>query len=414
MKLSTLFARAEEPSIVSVATECCGLHLVRRGTRYQCLCPNPYHHDKHMGSFSINESSKFWGCFACDLGQHQGNISLVSEICGVSKVDAAINIGLTFGLISQDEALELSQTGEPPPKQLPAPSIACKPQIKRKSPKELDLVYRSFIEAAPAMLSSQRQRLMTERCLCERDMEDFFLLPPKSQAFWTKFKTRLAQNGVAGTLNEILVGIPGFMRHRNSGRWSFVGRAGTLCLVARNLNGYIIGFQMRQGSKGCKYISFSAGSVDQEVYEGYCSSGVLIGVERPRSNRCRKVIAITEGKFKALALAKTGATAISIAGVGNWRYAIGSIRDILLEQPDACFCIYYDADLKINPVVARQAKDLALALQKKFNRPVYFADWPLELGKGIDDLYNSGNAKEHLHYYPAGKYLESPFFKGEQ
>lgn len=414
MDMYTLFARAEEPDIVAVATNCCGIRLTRQGTRHQCLCPNPYHHDKHMGSFSINAATKFWGCFACDLGQHCGNVSLVSTLNNVSRLEAAVDICVTFGLISQGEAAELLRS---PQKRdcfvRNTVSGYTRPEhVKERKPVEvLDAVYRSFIEAAPAMRQEQKASLMAERNLTPEDMEDFFLLPPKTQAFWANFKKKLAKNGQTGTLNDILTGVPGFMRYAKSHRWSFVGRAGCLCLVSRNVSGQILGFQMRTNRADAKYIGFSSGSADDIIYDSCCSFGVLVDVLPPRG-RESNVIAVTEGKFKGLTLSKMGVWSISVAGVGNWKHVIPAIRSVrnTTGAKKTSFLICFDADLKQNQAVAKNAKDLALFLMKEFaDSNVYFADWDIADGKGIDDVVNAGNTKK-LRRYPAEKYLQNPFF----
>lgn len=420
MDLRTLFELAEGPDIVAVATGCCNLRLTRRGPRYQCLCPNPYHHDKHIGSFSINASTKCWGCFACDLGQHRGNVSLVSTLQNVSRLAAAVDICLTFSLITQEEATALLADGSGKrvshrhysyAYNTPTHIVKCKPA------EELDVVYRSFIEAAPDMGSIQRENLMIQRNLTPEDMNDFFVLPPKSQVFWASFKKRLAENGQTGTLNDILTGVPGFMRYAKSHRWSFVGRAGCLCLITRNVSGQIIGFQMRlpDGSEA-KYIGFSSGSVDDKIYDTCCSSGVLVDVISPEKQS--RVIALTEGKFKAKTLAKMGVWAISVAGVGNWRYMLPSIHSVhekassyQANRHKISFMVCFDADLKQNQAVAKNAKDLAETLMSAFpDANVYFADWDLADGKGIDDVVNAGNASR-LRRYPASEYLKNPFFQ---
>lgn len=416
MRLSDLFAKVEDLSIVDVATNCCGLRLVQRGARYECLCPNPHHHDKHMGSFSIKPSGKYWGCFACDMGQHQGNASLVAELRGLTKVDAAIEIGLCFGLITQTEANQISSIDKTRGERgyrdiLVRTSAPSDGQAKRKDADTLHLVYKSFVEAAVPMTREQKIALLTERHLERDDLKDFFLLPSKSQAFWVAFKKRLAKNGLTGTLNDILTGVPGFMRYKSNHRWSFVGRAGCLCLIYRDILGRIVGFQMRRSNdQGPKYIVFSSASVNTEVYDSYCSAGVLVDIIPP----CGKMstqIGITEGKFKGIALSKMGMWGVSIAGVGGWRHATKSLKDICgaIAPSRPTFNICYDADLKANQAVAKNAKGLAKMLQESFHSQVYFADWDLQYGKGIDDLMNAGFG-HLLHYYPADQYLQKDFF----
>lgn len=406
MDLQALFESVESLNIVDVATSVCGLALTRRGARYECLCPNPYHHDRHLGSFSIRADGNIWGCFACDLGQHSGNAALVAQVKGISKVEAAVEIGLAFGILSQGEAAELVQDWQSRRREpkLYRPLPAPKPKIERRTPEHLDAVYRSFIQAASFPQESQKA-LMEQRRLDQADMEDFFLLPPKAPAFWASFKSRLAANGLTGTLNDILTGVPGFMRYRKGHRWSFVGKPGCLCLVARSVKDLIVGIQMRRSDSGSgpKYICFSSGSVDDEVFDLYCSSGVLIDVIPPKIGPT-SVIAITEGKFKAITLAKQGMWAISVSGVANWRYTAGPVRDVLAQVSDPVVLVFYDADMATNRAVANSEAQLTRMLHSKFNVPIFIASWPLELGKGIDDLVNAGYG-DRVRYSEASEYL---------
>lgn len=43
-----------------------GINYIKQGDEIKCLCPNPSHHDKHIGSFSFNLTKGVGRCFACD------------------------------------------------------------------------------------------------------------------------------------------------------------------------------------------------------------------------------------------------------------------------------------------------------------------------------------------------------------
>lgn len=50
-------------SIVDVVTQDLGVTLHRRGAEYEGLCP--FHEDRHLGSFKVNESKNIATCFSC-------------------------------------------------------------------------------------------------------------------------------------------------------------------------------------------------------------------------------------------------------------------------------------------------------------------------------------------------------------
>lgn len=414
MTLKELIKLVEELDIIEVAQTCLGLTFVRQGVRYECLCPNPYHHDKHIGNFSIRRDTKMWGCFACDLGQHRGNISLVASVTGRSFSEAAVEIGEAFGLISSADGSALlsganiKKVGYVPKPQGEQPSYI----TNKKSVQELDKVYRSFVQACPPMTQTQKERLMKERFLSESDLRDFFLIPAKTPEFWASFKKALAANGLSGSLSEILTGVPGFFCYKSNRRWSFQGTEGELGLISRNANDLICGFQIRRNnvSRGPKYVCFSSGSLDFERYENICSSGILVGVEKPRGPVKHNIIAITEGKFKAIALSKMGYWAVAVSGVGSWKRVIPVVAGIIKRHvPNPTFVIAFDMDMKVNPAVSKHAKALSHCLSDTFHCKVMFADWDLALGKGIDDMVNNGH-KDCLKFFPAKDYLENTFF----
>lgn len=421
MTLNDVFLRAEEIPIEDVASTACGLKLQLTGGRYQCLCPNPAHNDKHMGSFSINPHNRYWGCFACDLGKHRGNVSLVSKINNISMVEAALLIAETYHIISASEAQEfMAKYKTAPPKKLPTPVILAKPSTNRKPIEHLDKVYRCFIAAAPEMTDAQKEDLKTKRFLSDSDLAGFFLLPSKTSAFWKQFQAELKNAGLGDDLTAILTGVPGFYQYKSSSGWTFCGSAGELCLISHNEDGLIRGFQIRRNTteKGSRYISFSSGSISPDKFKNGCSSGVLIDVIPPIGKKRSSIIAFTEGKFKAIALAKMGVWAVSIPGVGNYRHGVAAAEDIIKKNhiKNPTYLICYDMDMKQNYSVAKNARQLCAFLQDlnmrlgKGSDCVYFGEWDEECGKGIDDVINNGHG-DKLEHVKAKTFLKRPFFQ---
>lgn len=420
--LNDVFQMAEELPIEDIAVTICGLKLQRVGGRYQCLCPNPDHNDKHLGSFSINPHNKYWGCFACDLGKHRGNVSLVARICNISFVDAALKIADTYHLISASELQRFEKSKDSYKKKtckVINTTIAVREYPKRKL-EYLDQVYRCFIASAPKMTIEQAEKLKKERFLEDSDLKDFFFLPSKTTTFWKNFREELKNAGIGDDLTSILTGVPGFYQYNSNGGWSFCGSAGDLCLISRTVEGLIRGFQIRRNTKekGNRYISFSSGSIDEKKFHNGCSSGVLIDIIPPIGKKRSSIIAFTEGKFKAITLAKMGIWAINIPGVGNWKYGIAAAQRIIEvhEIKNPTFLICYDMDMKSKPDVAKCAKHLSNGLTelsfKLSENPeqIFFGEWDEQYGKGIDDVVNNGFI-DKLEHVKAKTFLKRPFFK---
>lgn len=421
--LNDVFQKAEELPIEDVAATICGLKLQQVGGRYQCLCPNPGHNDRHLGSFSINPHNKYWGCFACDLGKHRGNVSLVARICNISFPEAALKIADVYHLISSAE-LEAFQANKDLYKKkkyaIVQPQMIVSANTKRKNLEHLDQVYRCFIAVSPQMTEERTETLKKERFLDDSDLSGFFILPSKTPTFWKAFREELKNAGLGEDLTAILTGVPGFYQYNSNGGWTFCGSAGDLCLISHSVDGLIRGFQIRRNTENKKdrYISFSSGSIDDKKFHNGCSSGVLIDVMPPIGKKKSSIIAFTEGKFKAITLAKMGIWAINIPGVGNWRYGILSAKGIIEKYgiKNPTFLICYDMDMKEKPEVAKCARSLSDGLTTLGEaltgnaETVFFGEWDEAFGKGIDDVVNNGfiNKLEHVK---AKTFLKRPFFK---
>ena len=56
-----------------------GVQYIKKGKEIKCLCPNPSHNDKHIGSFSYDTSKGLGHCFACHFSC---NIRTLNKILG--------------------------------------------------------------------------------------------------------------------------------------------------------------------------------------------------------------------------------------------------------------------------------------------------------------------------------------------
>ena len=57
------------------------IHYIESGSSIKCLCLNPMHNDKHIGSFSIDKEKKLAYCFSCGFS---ANIYTLNKLLGES------------------------------------------------------------------------------------------------------------------------------------------------------------------------------------------------------------------------------------------------------------------------------------------------------------------------------------------
>lgn len=58
-----------------------GIHYIESGNSIKCLCLNPMHNDRHIGSFSIDKKKKLAYCFSCGFS---ANIYTLNKVLGES------------------------------------------------------------------------------------------------------------------------------------------------------------------------------------------------------------------------------------------------------------------------------------------------------------------------------------------
>lgn len=61
-----------------------GIHYIESGNSLKCLCLNPTHNDRNIGSFSIDKSTGLAYCFSCGF---KGNIYTLNKILGEGFTD---------------------------------------------------------------------------------------------------------------------------------------------------------------------------------------------------------------------------------------------------------------------------------------------------------------------------------------
>ena len=250
--------------------------------------------------------------------------------------------------------------------------------------KTLHKVYNKLLDLLP-LSSEHSEHLKEERGLSEEQIkrQGYRTLPDKH-----RYKYALTLVDMFGI--QLMSTVPGFMVSENetNNYPTFAGNSGLLIPI-KDVKRQIAGFQVRidnpENPKD-RYRWFSS----SERLNG-TGSGSPAHIAYPLEIK-NQAVWITEGALKAnIAADKLGNIVIGIPGVANWRAS--DVIEILKELSPSMIIISYDADSSINPIVKTHQENLALAC-KEAGYKVQIATWPIDLGKGIDDLLVKGHKPE--------------------
>jgi P4 family phage/plasmid primase-like protien len=176
--------------------------------------------------------------------------------------------------------------------------------------------------------------------------------------------------------------VPGFWIKQSNGKlwWTFGGWGGLLVPV-RDEQKRIVALLQRAdpGRSGPKYTYASS--------KKHGGPGPGSPVHVPLFDGCKTVCRITEGALKAdIATALSGMLTVGLPGVSSWRRTGKLLHSLGVTTVRLAF----DADCRLNLMVAEALAHLAQHLQPA-GFVVELETWPIELGKGIDDLLNAGH-----------------------
>ena len=93
-----------------------GVNLFRKGTNLLGLCP--FHEDRHIGSFVVNERRGFYHCFSC--GAHGDAVTALMELDGLSYPDALRYLAAMYGIVIDDGPVP--QVPKRVPRPIPEPT----------------------------------------------------------------------------------------------------------------------------------------------------------------------------------------------------------------------------------------------------------------------------------------------------
>lgn len=179
--------------------------------------------------------------------------------------------------------------------------------------------------------------------------------------------------------------MPG-LYEKELGLWSVAGAAGMLVPV-RDAEGRIIALKVRadKAGAGSKYTYLSSKN------RGGPGPGSQVHVPL-HDGLDTNVARLTEGELKAdVATALSGTRTVSAPGVTSWRLAL----PVLEALGAITIRLAFDTDARENRHVSRALGDAFRALAE-WGFEVALERWPVESGKGIDDLLVAGHEPELL------------------
>ena len=197
--------------------------------------------------------------------------------------------------------------------------------------------------------------------------------------------------------DEELRQVPGFVLNQDNAL-SLVALPSGFLIPVRDVNGLIIAIKIRRDETSDgrgKFMALSGGVGGES-----CGSPthVPFGVRRPLP-----MVRITEGELKAdIATDLSAVPTIGIPGVSNWHPALQVLEGLRVDAVRLAF----DADYITKPQVARELASLAQEIASR-GLAVSIERWPIENGKGIDDLLVNGHQPELLTGPQVSEFLSS-------
>lgn len=396
----------EEVKLLQIETiiEESGVELYRSGSGYNAY--SPFRKSGSRTSFTVSPRLNIFRDWTME-GYSGNSIKYISLLENVSYLEASFILALRYNIIKEEdyeeffkrrrfrkdylEKIEQKHNKVDPSKILN--NIA--------EPDKLDKLFRVFLNHVK-LSEEHLNHLLNERKIPMKVIEEigFFTFP--SRAIMRRFNQDVISEFGS---DDILKEIPGFFKRKEDKSFTFMRYKG-IGIPIKNAFEEIIGIQIRRDNdqgEGSRYVWFSSSfAIDDPKgkTEFGTSSGSPIDVTIPDKIKY-PVVFITEGKFKSIKIAETyNCISISVQGVGTWRNikkTIGEIEssEIVKKAYGKDFAvkniyIAFDADMCYNIRVYDQLKKMSDSLID--NNPalnIYYAYWPVDCGKGIDDLINN-------------------------
>ena len=395
--------------------------------QYLALCP--FHADESLGSFVITPKKDMWWCFAEGLG---GNgISFEMKYFDLGFKEAVFHLAKRFSILTAEEEKQYGnkKIDEDVVKHVES-SFKRKQREVRTAPADVTaMVYDAIPKVCP-LKEKHKKHLVKERMLEKDDLGDYFTFPTRkmdlARAVYRQIGAQEAMKVYGKKITELrdeecraleerlsdvrenIPYVPGFFF--DGMKVDFSSTRGIGFLV-RDENGIPEGIQIRRDSvrEGeSRYVWFSSSfAAYKDGCRGGSSPGAPGGVIFPRGERkdMTPALCITEGRFKAEAIAKKGNIAVYVSGVSSWKNIIPVVEN--LKGNNRHVFIMFDADMMGNTAVHGQLFQMCSMLGQLGLMPVLVL-WRIRDGKGFDDLVlRYGN-----DYAERLTYMTFPKFEG--
>ena len=361
-------------------------YLERKGIqinkKFRCLCPEHLDHDPSM---SYYKQQNICHCFAC--GVNADIFQLIGWDYNVSSFKEQFEIGCSlFGLDVGQERKNVVK------------KYSSKKRLTKKEPEIAPLEIRHKVYTAMhdvlGLGPDDEKYLYEIRHLDKtRIRTDYFRLSKK----WPDNALRKILK-VAGCDPDLVKKVPGFYLDKN-GNLAYNSKESGIAILIRDANGKACAVQVRRDTaeKGRRYVWFSS-----RFAKGGTSPGAAKDVVIPQHQK--KILCITEGRFKAEILAQQGNITISVQGVSTWKNIDNIIKPLRDRYELHSIYLMFDSDIMGNIQLLKSLKQMARYLQQIFpDMRLKAGVWKMEYGKGVDDFYFSGTLYQNKNI----KYLDA-------
>jgi hypothetical protein len=345
--------------------------VTRSGSGWKARCPSEKHGNKGIDnkpslSVSLGEDNKILlFCFA-----------------GCSSEDIVADMGLEFRDLWPRTEDQINNTD------VPAVVQKAQPPASGKNP-SYHVLEAGFGETIDADLYHKVYNALLDKLTLTSDHRDNLnkrglndeQIDRRGYRSLTFFKFRQSVSSLREQFGEALSNVPGF-KTKTEEDVTAVTMPNGIIIPARDVEGRIIALLIRANNdnQASKYLWFSGGDVSSNA-----PAHVPLGVGPA------EVIRVTEGPLKAdIAFSLDKVPTIAISGVTNWNRAF----PILGKWKPKTVRLAFDADAQNNKSVALAVQDLASVL--KTEHAIEVEVWPLEQGKGIDDVLFAGGTTKVL------------------
>lgn len=249
----------------------------------------------------------------------------------------------------------------------------------------------------------------------EIDKQMFFTLGNQYEApeIMSHFLNLLFQNNIDVNYLKIT---PGFIYNPASNSYSFIAskNQNTLVIPIKSIDQGIQRLQLRvtsyrwfatPGASNCK--SPSTTEIPDYLEPLFLSN---VNIDHSQIDELIShinenggiTIAVTEGKFKALAIKQyLNIICIAIQGLGSWTSACIAIEKIKIQLINKGIkikevLIIFDSDTKVKHGLMNHGKNLSRVIRNEKITCSYIS-WKSELGKGYDDMALEGHSEKVVH-----------------